>query len=125
MPCVLAVRFTAVALRPCWTPRRRLLSLPRTSSGARETCGASLWGGLGRALDQVGLGHPPRQTEEVTPPALGLRSAEACCQRSSLAEPPGRPRRPAPRCGGCAGLCPRACEVARALAAQAAIARRG
>ena len=74
------------ALRPRWTPRRRLLSLPRTSSGARETCGPPCGVGSAAALDQVGLGYPPGQAGGGDPARLGLRSCAARCQRSSFAE---------------------------------------
>ena len=38
------------------------------------------------ALDQVGLGYPPRQAGGGDPARLGLRSCSARCQRSSFAE---------------------------------------
>ncbi len=56
------------ALRPRWTPRRRLLNLPRTSSGARETCGPPCWVCSAVPSIRLALGTRRGRPEGVTPP---------------------------------------------------------
>ena len=62
------------AWRPCWIPLRRLVRRPRTSSGARETCGPA-WGAcwLSRRPRRGSPAGPgAADPEGVTPPADGL-----------------------------------------------------
>ncbi len=85
------------ALRPCRTPRRRLLNLRADVPGARETVGRPA-GLLGGPLHQVRLGDPPgqsggRHSTGLRIPQLGGPAASA--RRSPNASRRSRPPRSA------------------------------
>src|SRR5690606_23383149 len=67
----LAVRFTACVAAPLDTAPQVALPAPGVLRGAGDL-GASLGSGFGGARDQVGLGHPPRQTRGGHSARLGL-----------------------------------------------------
>src|SRR5690606_33555141 len=67
----LAVRFTACVAAPLDTAPQVAQPAPDVLRGAGDL-GASLGSGFGGTLDQVGLGHPPRQTRGGHSARLGL-----------------------------------------------------